>query len=203
VIYDWAPIPGQTFTPKSSDASSQWREAHIPPIECTMPFALSASRLSSIRLTCILIVMIGSLPLRAQQGPQKPLPASQLSIAATPTSPPTAARNLDSVERPHQFLDKTNILLFSGIVVFRVLDYTSTRNMLARGREERLIPDDVVNNNAGFASLEAAGAATSIGISYLLHRTGHHKLERWLSVGHIAVTGFGAARNYALESRHR
>src|SRR5450631_4012520 len=129
VIYDWALIPGQAFTPKSSDARSQWREAHIPPIECTMPFAWSASRLISIRLTCILIVMIGSLPLRAQQEPQKSLPAPQLSIAATPTPQPTAARNLDSVERPHQFLDKTNILLFSGIAVFRVLDYTSTRNM--------------------------------------------------------------------------
>ena len=71
--------------------------------------------------------------------------------------------------------------------------------MLARGREEKLIPDDVV---AGFASLEATGAAASVGISYLLHRTGHHKLERWMSVGHISITAFGAARNYALESRH-
>ncbi len=93
-------------------------------------------------------------------------------------------------------------MLFSGIAAFRVLDYTSTRNMLARGREEILIPDDVVYNSAGFASLEAAGAAASIGVSYLLHRTGHHKLERWMSIGHISVTAFGAARNYALESKH-
>lgn len=93
-------------------------------------------------------------------------------------------------------------MLFSGIAAFRVLDYTSTRNMLARGREEILIPDDVVHNTAGFAGLEAAGVATSIGISYLLHRTGHHKLERWMSIGHISVTAFGAARNYALESKH-
>ena len=85
----------------------------------------------------------------------------------------------------------------------RTLDYTSTRNMLARGRQEILIPDDVVYNTAGFVSLEVAGAATSIGISYLLHRTGHHKLERWISIGHISVTSFGAARNYALESRQR
>ncbi|MGH9530494.1 MAG: hypothetical protein ACRD2S_11330 [Terriglobales bacterium] len=93
-------------------------------------------------------------------------------------------------------------MLFSGIAAVRVLDYTSTRNMLARGREEELIPDDVVLNKAGFAALEAAGAVTSIGVSYLLHRAGHHKLERWMSIGHISVTGFGAARNYALESKH-
>jgi hypothetical protein len=74
--------------------------------------------------------------------------------------------------------------------------------MQARGREEILLPDDVVNNSAGFAGLEAASAAAAVGISYIFHRTGHHKLERWISIGHISVTGFGVARNYALKSKH-
>ena len=104
--------------------------------------------------------------------------------------------------RVHRFWDRENVLLFSGIAVFRGLDYASTRNMQARGREEILLPDDVVNNSAGFASLEAAGAMTSVGLSYLFHRTGHHKLERWLSIGHISVTAFGVARNYSLKSEH-
>ena len=102
----------------------------------------------------------------------------------------------------HTFWDKENVLLFSGVAVFRALDYTSTKNMLARGRGEILLPDDVVDNSAGFAALEAAATATSIGISYVLHRTGHHKLERWLSITHLSVTAFGAARNYALKSYH-
>ena len=102
----------------------------------------------------------------------------------------------------HRFWDRTNILLFSGVAVFRGLDYASTRNFQARGRTEILIPDDVVNNSAGFASLEAASAATSVGISYIFHRTGHHKMERWLSIGHISVTGFGVAWNYSLKSKH-
>jgi len=84
----------------------------------------------------------------------------------------------------------------------RGLDYASTKNMLARGREEILLPDDVVNSPAGFPALEAAATATSIGISYIMHRTGHHKLERWVSIVHIGVAGFGAARNYALKSKH-
>jgi hypothetical protein len=104
---------------------------------------------------------------------------------------------------PHAFWDRTNLALFSGIAVTRGMDYASTRNFQARGRQEILIPDDVVNNSAGFASLEAAATMTSIGISYLLHRTGHHSLERWLSIGHIGVTAFGDVRNYSLESRHR
>jgi hypothetical protein len=103
----------------------------------------------------------------------------------------------------HAFWDRTNLALFSGIAVTRGIDYASTRNFQARGRQEILIPDDVINNSAGFASLEAAGTVTSVGISYLLHRMGHHKLERWMSIGHIGITGFGDVRNYALESRRR
>jgi hypothetical protein len=103
---------------------------------------------------------------------------------------------------PHAFWDGTNILLFSGVGVFRGLDYASTRNFQARGREEILIPDDVVNNSAGFASLEAAGTVASVGLSYWMHRMGHHQIERWISIVHIGVTGFGVARNYSLKSKH-
>ncbi len=120
--------------------------------------------------------------------------ASRATAAALPT--PSVPLH------EHAFWDRTNIALFSGIAVTRGMDYASTRNFQARGREEILLPDDVVNNSAGFASLEAAATMTSVGISYLLHRTGHHSLERWLSIGHISVTGFGDVRNYALESRH-
>lgn len=102
----------------------------------------------------------------------------------------------------HPFWDRKNLLLFSGVGLVRGLDYASTRNMQGRGREEILLPDDVVNNSAGFAALEAAGAATSIGLSYAMHRTGHHKLERWISIVHIGVAGFGDIRNYSLESKH-
>ena len=134
-----------------------------------------------------------SARLEAQQAapPSEP-PAS--SIAPVPDAPSQA--------QPHAFWDRTNILLFSGVAVFRGLDYASTRNFLARGRDEVLIPDDIVNNSAAFASLEAAATVTSVGLSYLMHRTGHHKIERWVSIGHIGVTGFGVVRNYSLKSKH-
>lgn len=82
------------------------------------------------------------------------------------------------------------------------MDYASTRNFQARGRQEILLPEDVVNNSAAFASIEAAGTLTSVGISYVLHRTGHHTLERWMSIGHIGVTAFGDVRNYCLKTKH-
>ena len=103
---------------------------------------------------------------------------------------------------PHPFWDRTNRLLFSGVAFTRGMDYASTRNFQARGRQEILLPDAVVNNSAGFAGLEAAATASSIGVAYIFHRTGHHTLERWASVGHLCVTGFGDVRNYALKSNH-
>ena|SRR5215471_13867190 len=127
------------------------------------------------------------------------MPDSSANSAAAPVSVEPARKP----EIPaHRFWDRTNVLLFSGVSVFRGLDYASTRNMQARGREEILLPDDVVNNSAGFAGLEAAASATSVGLSYWMHRTDHHKLERWVSIAHISVTAVGVARNYALKSKH-
>jgi hypothetical protein len=115
------------------------------------------------------------------------------------SSPATAPKTDQPV---HKFWDKKNAWLFTGVAASRALDYTSTKNMLGRGREELLIPDDVVNSEAGFPALEAAGAATSVGLSYIFHRYNHHKLERWVSIVHIGVTTFGAVHNYSLKTKH-
>ena len=142
-------------------------------------------------LSCALAMPVLVL---AQEPPTPAVPSSSSMAAEVQTPKATPA--------VHAFWDRTNILLFSGVAIFRGLDYASTRNFQARGRTEILLPQDVVNNSAAFAGVEAAGAATSVGISYIFHRTGHHKMERWLSIAHISVTGFGVVWNYSLESRH-
>jgi hypothetical protein len=131
-------------------------------------------------------------------------PSAAPAARPLPVEPSVQPTVKPSAESPavHPFWDRTNLLLVAGVGLFRGLDYASTRNMQARGREEILLPDEVVNNSAGFASLEAAAAATSVGLSYWMHRTGHHSLERWISIVHISATGFGAVRNYCLESKH-
>jgi hypothetical protein len=137
-------------------------------------------------------------------------PAARLQIAPVTTAENSDAATSGAVATPpasapeatHAFWDKTNIFLFSGVAVMRTMDYVSTQNFLRRGRQEILLPQDVVENHAAFAAIEAAGTATSIGISYMFHRTAHHSLERWVSIAHISVTGFGDVRNYCLKSRH-
>lgn len=102
----------------------------------------------------------------------------------------------------HRFWDRENIWLFAGVGAARGLDYTSTLNMRRRGRQEILLTNSVVDNHPLFAGIEAMGTGASIGLSYWLHRTNHHRLERWVSIVHIGLTSAGATRNYALKTFH-
>jgi hypothetical protein len=128
---------------------------------------------------------------------------AQTAATESPQEAPTSPGETKKSDRAmHKFWDRENAWLFTGVAASRALDYASTKNMLGRGREEILIPDDVVFSEAGFPALEAAGAATSVGISYIFHHYHHHKMERWVSIVHIGVTTFGAVHNYALKSKH-
>lgn len=114
----------------------------------------------------------------------------------------TSAKPKVEEKQEHRFWDRENDLLFAGVGASRALDYFSTLNMRRRGGQEILVTNDVVDDHAGFAALEAAGTGISIGASYLFHRYGHHKLERWTSMVHIGVTLGGAAHNYSLKTAH-
>jgi hypothetical protein len=103
---------------------------------------------------------------------------------------------------PHRFWDKKNGWLFAGVAASRTLDYFSTLNMRRRGRQEVFLTNEVVDNHAGFAAIEAAATGVSIGAAYLFHRYGHHKLERWVSIVHIGAASTGAVRNYCLQTAH-
>jgi hypothetical protein len=145
----------------------------------------------------VLMALLGSSGIRAQE-PSTPK-----------TKPPGAVDPAISVEQVatlpkqvHRFWDKENAWLFAGIGAARTLDYFSTLNLRRRGLQEILITNDAVDNHAAFAVIEAAGTGASIGVSYLFHRYGHHKLERWTSIAHIGVATTGGVRNYCLKTRH-
>jgi hypothetical protein len=65
-----------------------------------------------------------------------------------------------------------------------MLDYASTRHLRDQGDNEWLLSNSIVDNRPLFVGIELAGTAASIGVSYLFHRTGHHTLERWVSIAH-------------------
>jgi hypothetical protein len=147
-------------------------------------------------LCCLLHLALLAASAGAQ--PLPPLPA----LPDAPAPPAAAALAQKPVPPRHAFWDRKNGWLFAGVAAFRALDYASTRNMRDRGRQEILLSNAVVDNRPLFIGIEAAATGLSLGLSYAMHRTGHHKLERLVSIGHISGAAFGDARNYALKSGH-
>jgi hypothetical protein len=138
-------------------------------------------------------------PLRAQQLPAETLPSPPpAKISAELPPAPQAA----TTQTTHRFWDRENDLLFAAVGAGRALDYASTLNLRRRGVDEIFLTNSIVDNHPLFGGIEASATAASIGVSYLFHRTGHHQLERWTSIVHFSVATVGAARNYALKTRH-
>ena len=143
-----------------------------------------------------------------QEKPQAEPPAAPAGTQAPekPAEPlPEHPQPKAKAEKPqvHRFWDQTNCWLFAGVLGARYLDFASTLNARRRGLNEALLNNETVDNHGEFAAIEFAGAATSVGVSYLFHRAGHHSLERWTSIVHIGVTVFGAGRNFLLKTPHR
>lgn len=120
----------------------------------------------------------------------------------SPTPEVRRARAGETHQKQHRFWDRENAWLFAGVGAARTLDYFSTLNMRRRGRQEIFLTNDVVDNHAAFAAVEASATGVSIGAAYLFHRYGHHKLERWTSILHIGLATSGAVRNYCLKTAH-
>ena len=113
----------------------------------------------------------------------------------------SAPKRRVQAERVRRFWDSKNDSLFAGVAAVRALDYTSTRHFRARGAHEILLSNWVVDHKPLFVGIEAGGALASVGLSYVFHKTNHHQAERWVSIIHIGVGGFGDARNYTLGKR--
>src|ERR1700758_409260 len=96
----------------------------------------------------LLLILLTGMPICAQEYVSEPAEAHSPVLAELPTMsrplPATPVVIEPSLKPPvpHAFWDRRNCLLFTGIGLFRALDYASTRNMQARGREEILLPDE-------------------------------------------------------------
>jgi hypothetical protein len=88
----------------------------------------------------------------------------------------------------HRFLDTAGIALQSLAIGAQVFDaYESKRALAQPGTREA---NPVLRNNA-LIVVKLVGVAAEVGIAAALHKTGHHRAERWLPVL-FAVPSFGA-----------
>jgi hypothetical protein len=159
----------------------------------------------------VIFLLAAECAVRAQQqpaegrepnAPAKPQPV----VSATPAeqNKTADATPIPSLPVPgeHSFWDHENDWLFAAVGAGRALDYASTLNLRRRGINEVFLTNSIVDNHPLFVAIEAAATGASIGVSYIFHRTGHHRLERWTSAIHAGVAVGGAIRNYSLKTPH-
>jgi hypothetical protein len=98
----------------------------------------------------------------------------------------------------HRFWDRENSCLFAASVAFSAADFVVTRDNLRTGGQEL---NPVVNlfghSSAGLAMNFAGENVGMVGLTYFFHKTGHHKMERAVSMlnigGSATAVGFGLA----------
>jgi hypothetical protein len=105
----------------------------------------------------------------------EPVPVVQ---SFQPTTLPEAPR--------HRFWDRENSFLFAASAAFSAADFVVTRdNLRGGGQELNPVTRMFSGSTAGLAVNFAGETAGVVGLSYFFHKTGHHKLERAVSMLNI------------------
>lgn len=165
------------------------------------------------------IALFGPLPALWAQGPvpDAPVPPSQstmMQLAAIqpalirpaliqPAATRPAAAMFSTVSgsgSEHKFWDKTNVALFAASASLTAADFTVTRaNLQGGGQELNPVVRIFGRSSAGLAVNFAGETAGVIGLSYFFHMTGHHRLERLVSVVNMGASA--GAVSYGIASR--
>jgi hypothetical protein len=100
----------------------------------------------------------------------------------------------------HRFLDGKNRFLFSTVAMFSGADFAVTHMNLGNGgRELNPMVRPFTGSTGALAANFAGQTAGVVAVSYLLHKSGHHRLERMVPVANIASSAFAVA--YGLSHR--
>jgi hypothetical protein len=86
----------------------------------------------------------------------------------------------------HRFWDRENTFLFATSAAFSTADFFVTRNNLRNGGQELNPVTRVFSGSTAGLAVNFAGEAVGVvAVSYIFHKTGHHKLERAVSLLNI------------------
>jgi hypothetical protein len=109
--------------------------------------------------------------------PDAPIPAVEPVTPVVLTQP---------VASSHKFFDRQNNVLFIAAAALNGADFAVTRaNLQSGGQELNPIVRVFGASPAGLAVNLIGETAGVIGLSYFFHKTGHHKLERAVSIVNI------------------
>jgi hypothetical protein len=125
--------------------------------------------------------------------------ASAAAFAPTP-APVVAVPQPTPELGPHRFWDRENMILFAAVGAMAGADFCVTHaNLSSGGRELNPVTRVLSGSTPGLAANFALESGSIIAISYLFHKTGHHRLERLTSVVNVASSA--SAVSYGLTHR--
>ena len=151
---------------------------------------MTPSRLSWFAVVILAITVC--CPTLLAQGP----------LPEAPTPPVAASGAIISMPSPektqHKFFDTENCILFAGAFALSGADFAVTRSNLQHGGQEfNPLVRMFGRSTGGLAANFAGQGVGTVALSYLFHRTGHHKMERAVSIvnigGSVGAVGFGLA----------
>jgi hypothetical protein len=113
-------------------------------------------------------------------------PAAPVAMTPAPVVTTVQPATLPEAHN-HRFWDRENSFLFATSAAFNTADFIVTRDNLRGGGRELNPVTRVFSGSTPALAVNFAGeTAGVVALSYFFHKTGHHKLERFVSVVNIA-----------------
>lgn len=164
----------------------------------------SISRKFSKLFGCpVVVASILFCPRLLAQVPDAPVPQPLTQMAAIQPGAVSPAPMQPAASRPvaamltttsasgseHRFWDRENVALFAGSAALSTGDFFVTRaNLQSGGQELNPVVRIFGRSSAGLAVNFAGETAGVIALTYFFHRTGHHRLERLVSVVNMSAS---------------
>lgn len=134
-----------------------------------------------------------SFPSLLAQGPAPEVPTPSVEVASK-------FQSRGVMDGSHRFWDKQNGVLFITAGALNTADFAVTRmNLQGGGQELNPLVRIWGRSSSGLALNFAGGTVGMISLSYIFHKTGHHKLERAVPTFNIASAA--GAVTYGLTHR--
>jgi|SRR5450432_184244 hypothetical protein len=138
----------------------------------------------------LLLILVAALPAFGENLPDAPSSSSTPFIVES-SSKSVRSNQIGSESSNHKFFDRGNNIRMGILAGLVAADGISTQEILNSGghwREMNPIARPFVNQGApGQLAASVLGYGFCVGTSYLLHKTGHHKLEKLMLDASVGI----------------